>query len=101
MKPNMRRPSGILESCASDMAASVQPAEHGGERDDKNLVAERIGDAQLPAAPVLAVRPRHQRSPQTVGVRAELGKIIQGGAAMVDQEMVGIGAVEIDFGHVA
>jgi len=33
-------------------------------------------------------------------VRAGFGKIVHGGAAAVDQDMVGVGPVEIHFRHV-
>ena len=37
---------------------------------------------------------------KALGARADLGEIVDGGAAAVDQEMVGVGAMEIDFSHV-
>src|SRR6185436_18893021 len=66
---------------------SMQLADDGGEGNRKNLATELIGDAQLPAAPVL-------------GRGIGFGEASDGEAAPVPQDMAGAGAVEIDFGHV-
>src|SRR5262245_53988686 len=81
-------------------ASSVRLAERGSEGDDEDLLAEIVGDLQLPAAPVFGVGRRHHRMHQAQRMRAGFVEIAYRGAAAIDQDMFGVGAVEIDFGHV-
>src|SRR5437899_3689819 len=91
----------VLKRSASDMAgSSVRLAEDGREGHGEDLAAYLVGDAQLPAAPVFRIGLHQHRAHQAVGMREGFGEIAHGGAAAVDQVVVGVGAVEIDFSHV-
>src|SRR5215213_2582836 len=75
-------------------------AEHGGKRQHEDFVVEIVADMQRPVAPVFRAVRIYQRLHDTGGVLARLGKVSDGGAALVDAYALGIGVVEKDSGHV-
>src|ERR1700752_4176487 len=84
----------------SRIAAPMRLAEDGGEGDRKNLAAQFVGDAQLPAAPVFRGRSHQKGAHETLGLGIGLRKIADGKAAPVTQDVAGAGAVEKNFSHV-
>src|SRR4029450_9317174 len=84
----------------SRIAASMRLAEDGGEGDRKNLAAQFVGAAQLPAAPVFCGRGHQKGAHETLGLGIGLGEIADGKAAPGTQDVAGAGAVEKHFSHV-
>jgi hypothetical protein len=79
---------------------SVRLAEQGGERHGKNLVIEIVADVQGPVAPVFRAARRDQRPHDAGGVVARFSEVSYGGAALIDQYVLRIGAVEIELSHI-
>lgn len=82
------------------MAASTRLAEHEAEGHDEELVTLIVADMQDPVTPILKVALAHERLHDAVCVIARLDKIVHHGAAVIDEDLPGVGAVKIHLGHV-
>src|SRR3569833_3790819 len=78
---------------------SVGLAKNGGKGNGKQIVTEFVGDVQHPFPPGVCRLCRDQRAHHACGMIACLGKIDHRSAAPVDQDLVGIGAMEINLWH--
>src|ERR1700761_2047099 len=100
MARRMRR-SGDWNACMCGTACSlVQLAENGSERQDEDLVAAVVGDMHDPVAPIFPVGGHDVGAGKALGVLAGLDQVADGGAALVDEHVFLVGAVEEDVGHV-
>src|SRR6478672_6779459 len=75
-------------------------AEDGSKGHGKNLFVEIVADMHDPVAPILGSAQHGQRPYDAGGVVARLDQVSHGGAALIDQHRLRIGAVEIELSHV-
>src|ERR1700745_4108940 len=91
---NCRR-NGTEEASAISMSSSlVQLAEDSREGQGEEFTAKLVGGVQHPFAPVFGVRRHHHRAYQALGVDESLAQI-HGSTASIDEDVFGVGAVEI------
>src|SRR6516164_6365229 len=79
---------------------SVGIAEHEGEGHHEELIALIVADMQDPVAPILEAELVVEGLDHTGRMIARLSKIVHHGAAAIDKNLLRIGTVEIDLGHV-
>jgi hypothetical protein len=79
---------------------SMRLAEHENERDNEELIAEVVVDVQDPAAPIFVAARLSEGSHDTGRVITRLSEVVDHGAAAIDQNLLRVGAVKIDLGHV-
>src|SRR5215831_16244977 len=75
-------------------------AEHESEGHNEELVALIVADMQDPVTPILEAARVGEGLHDTGRMIARLSKILHYGAAAIDENLLGIGAVEIHLGHV-
>src|ERR1700740_3737037 len=100
MARRLRR-NGEKDASVCGMASSlVRLAEDGGERQHKDFVAAVVGDMHDPVAPIFPICGHDVGASEALGVLAGLNQVVDGGAALVDQYVFCVGAVEEDVRHV-
>src|SRR5215510_10513623 len=82
------------------MATSMRLTQHEGEGHNEELIALIVADMQDPVTPILEVTLVSEGMHDTRRVIARLSKIVHHGAAVIDENLLRIGAVKIDLGHV-
>jgi hypothetical protein len=75
-------------------------AKHESEGDHEELVTKIVVDVQDPTAPVFETARRGKGSHDTGRLITRLSEVIYYGAAAIDQNLLRVGAVKIDLGHV-
>ena len=80
----------------ASMATSMRLAEHKSERDNEELITEVIVDVQDPAAPIFGTARHGEGSHDTGRVITRLSEVVYHGAAAIDQNVLRVGAVEIN-----
>jgi hypothetical protein len=75
-------------------------AQYESERDNEELVTLIVADMQDPVTPILEAALIGEGLHYTGRVIARLSKIIHHGAAAIDENLLRVGAVKIDLGHV-
>src|SRR6516165_11765220 len=98
--PQNEQYSVSLESDRTDMATSMCLAKHESEGHNEELIALIVADMQDPVTPILEVTLVGEGMHDTRRVIARLSKIVHHRAAAIDENLLRIGAVEIDLGHV-
>jgi hypothetical protein len=96
----MHWPSDAIGDRTANMATSMRLAKHESERDPEELIAKIVVDVQDPAAPVFEAARRGKGSHDTGRLITRLSEVIYYGAAAIDQNLLRVGAVKIDLGHV-
>src|SRR6202008_3892001 len=98
MTRRLRR-SGEKDASVCGMASSsVQLAEDGGERQHEDFVAAVVGAMHDPVAPIFPICGHDVGAGETFGVFTGFEEVADGSAALVDQHMFFVGAVEEDVG---
>src|SRR5262245_35455322 len=82
------------------MAASIRPAEHKSKGHNEELIAPLVTDMQNPVTPIIAAAYGGDRFHNTRRMIPRLSEIVHYGAAIIDENLLRVGAVEIDLGHV-
>jgi hypothetical protein len=75
-------------------------AKHESERDNEELVALIVADMQDPVTPILEAALVGEGLHDTGRVVTRFSKIINHGAETIDENLLRVGAVKIDLGHV-
>jgi hypothetical protein len=75
-------------------------AEYESEGHYEELIALVVADVQDPVTPILEAALVGEGLHDTGRMIARLSKIIHHGAAVIDENLLRVGAVEIDLGHV-
>jgi hypothetical protein len=78
----------------------MQPADNGRKRHDEDLIAEIVADVQDPVAPVFGALRHDERAHDASGLITHISQIADGGAGLIDQDALTVGAMEIDLTHV-
>jgi hypothetical protein len=95
------RRSGEKDASVCGMVSSLMRlAEDGGEGQDEDFVAAVVGDVHDPVAPIFRTGRHDVGAGETLGVLAGLDQAADGGAALIDQHVFFVGAVEEDVAHV-
>jgi hypothetical protein len=79
---------------------SMRLAEHEREGHNEELIALIVADMQDPVTPILKRALIGERLHDAGRVIVRLSKIVHHGAAAIDENVLGVGAMEIDLGHV-
>jgi hypothetical protein len=82
------------------MTTSIRLAEYEREGHNEKLVALIVADVQDPVAPILEAALVGEGLHDTGRMIARLNEIIHYGAAVVDEYLGRVGAVEIDLSHI-
>src|SRR5215813_12213168 len=75
-------------------------AEHESEGHNEELIALIVADMQDPVTPILEAALVGEGLHDTGRMIARLSKIVHHGAAAIDENLLRIGTVKIDLGHV-
>src|ERR1700756_3948027 len=95
------RRNGEKDASVCDMASSLmQLAQDGGEWQHEDFVAAVVGDMHDPVAPIFPICGHDVGAGEALGMLAGLDQVADGGAALVDQYVFCVGAVEEDVRHV-
>src|SRR3954470_21185761 len=82
------------------MTTSMRLAENRRERQREQLVVEIVADMHGPVTPVFRALFHDQRSHHAGRLVTRLGEVAHRGAGLIDANLAGTGAVEIDLSHV-
>src|SRR5262250_2865700 len=82
------------------MATSMRLSQHEREGHDEELIALIVADMQDPVAPILEGALVGEGSHDASRVIARLREVVHDSAAVVDENLLRVGAVEIYLGHV-
>lgn len=82
------------------MAASIRLAEHESKGHDEELITLIVADMHDPVTPILEAEFVGEGLHDTGRVSACLSEVVHHGAAAICENLLRIGAVEIDLGHV-
>jgi hypothetical protein len=74
--------------------------EHEREGDNEELIALIVTDMQDPVTPIIEATLAGEGLHDAGRVIARLNKVIHQGAAMIDENLLRVGAVEVDLGHI-
>ncbi|WP_446680536.1 hypothetical protein [Bradyrhizobium erythrophlei] len=83
-----------------ELVASMRLSENESEGNNEELVAEVVADVQNPVTPSLVTARLGEGLHELGGMIPRLGKIIHHGAAAIDENLIRVGAMEINLGHV-
>jgi hypothetical protein len=75
-------------------------AEYGREGQHQDLFAAIVTDVQDPAAPIFQVGRHDERLHDKGGMITCLSQVNYSGTALVDQDAIDVGAMEINLSHV-
>src|SRR6516165_951347 len=89
-----------LGSDCTAMAPLMRLAEHEREGHNEQLITLIVADMQDPVTPTLEAALVGEGLHDTGRMIARLSKIVDHGAAVIDENLLRVGAVEIDLGHV-
>src|SRR5262245_46001520 len=89
-----------LKGSPRNVAISMRPAEHEGERHNEELIARIVADMHHPVTPILEAALVGEGLHDTGRVIARLSEIVYQRAAVIDENLLRAGAVEIHLGHV-
>jgi hypothetical protein len=73
--------------------------EHEHEGHNEKLVTMIVTDMQDPVAPIIEATIANEGLHEAGRMIARLNKVIHQGAAMIDVDLLRVGAVEVDLGH--
>src|SRR3982074_3097386 len=79
--------------------ASMQPAKHAGERHQEKLLALLVARMQAPGPPIVRALAVHERPADALRALMRLGQVLDGDSARIQDELIRIGAMEIDMRH--
>src|SRR6516225_1308192 len=82
------------------MATSMRLSQHESEGHNEELLSLIVADMKNPVTPVLEAALVGERLHNAGRVIASLSEIVHHGAAVIDEHLSCVGAVEIDLGHV-
>jgi hypothetical protein len=82
------------------MAISIRLTENECEGNNKELIALIVADMHDPVTPILEAALVGDGSHDTGRMIARFGEVIHDCAAVIDENLVRVGAVKIDLGHV-
>src|SRR5260370_39554348 len=75
-------------------------AEHESEGHNEELIALVVADVQDPVTPIREAAFVGEGSHDSGRMIVRLSKIVHHGAAVIDENLLGVGAMEIYLGHV-
>src|ERR1700752_1830494 len=93
------RRSGIVDDRIAYMLTSMRLAKYEDERDNEELIALVVADMQDPVTPILEAALVGEGLHEAGRMIARLNEIVHHGAAVIDEHLPRIGAVEIYLGH--
>jgi hypothetical protein len=76
-------------------------SEHKGEGNKEKLITEIVANVQDPITPILETTRFSKRSNDAGRVVTRLGEVVDHRAAVIDENLLGVRAVEIHLGHVS
>src|SRR3984893_1419541 len=79
--------------------ASMQPAKYAGERHQEKLLALLVARMQAPGPPVVRAVAVHERTDDALRAQVRLGQVLGVDSARIQDELIRIGAMEIDVRH--
>ena len=82
------------------MATSMRLAEHESEGHNEELIALIVADMQNPVTPILEAALVSERLHDTGRMIARLNEVVHHSAAVIDENLLRVGAMEIDLGLV-
>src|SRR5436190_18857161 len=82
------------------MLTSARLAEHESEGNSEELIASVVTDMKNPVTPIVAAALAGEGFHEARRMIPRLSEIVHYGAAIVDENFLRIGAMEIDLGHV-
>jgi hypothetical protein len=82
------------------MPISTWLIKYEAERDDEELIASVVTDMQNPITPIIEAALAGEGFHDARRMISRLSEIVHYGAAIVDENFLRIGAMEIDLGHV-
>src|SRR3989440_10203801 len=82
------------------MAASIRLAEHESKGHNEELIVLIVADMHDPVTPILETEFVGEGLHDTGRVIARLSEVVHHGAAAICENLLRVGAVEIDLGHV-
>src|SRR5262245_51067898 len=102
-QPSHRREAFSLfapKSCRLCRDQSMGFAEHESEWHDEELIALIVADMQDPVTPILEAALAGKGLHDAGRMITRLREIVHHGAAVIDEDLLRVGTVEIDLGHV-
>src|SRR6516164_7433102 len=100
LMPSRHWPSGAIGDRTANMRPSMRLAKHESEGDHEELLTKIVVDVQDPTAPVFETARRGKRSHDTGRLITRLSEVIYYGATAIEQNLLRVGAMKIDLGHV-
>jgi hypothetical protein len=84
----------------ASMATSMRLAEHENEGDNEELIALIVADMQDPVTPILEAALVGEGLHDTGRIVARFSQTVHHGAALIDKNLLRVGAMKIQLGHV-
>ncbi|MCS3691175.1 hypothetical protein [Bradyrhizobium elkanii] len=81
------------------MLTSVRLAEHESEGDNEEFIASVVTDMQNPVTPIIEAALAGEEFHDARRMIPRLSEIVHYGAAIVDENFLGVGAMEMDLAH--
>jgi hypothetical protein len=94
------RPIGPLGDLTVSMATSMRLAEYENEGNNEELIALIVADMQDPVTPILEAALVGEGLHDPSRIIARFSQTVHHGAALIDENLLRVGAMKIQLGHV-